>query len=271
MDIKSELEQRIEQAKKASEYASEQLENAPEGRLYVRKEKKSQRFYCRLPKETIGQYLAKDDLDKVKALQAKEYYELLKKQADTEVHKLTYALNIIEKAPNHATTFLKMKEEKRNLITPYCEVNKDDLERELNRWKRNNGPKKYINPAIKYITQNGEHVRSKSELIIADRLKSADIPYCYESDLMFAEEKLGQFVTWHPDFKVMNRRTQKQYYWEHFGLMDQPDYCSECIYKLETYAEHGFFQGQNLIVTMESSQHGLNTQYIDQIIEHYLK
>ena len=55
-------------------------------------------------------------------------------------------------------------------------------------------------------TENQEIVRSKSEKIIADKLKLLGIPYIYEKPL-----QLGKIVKY-PDFTALNKRTRKEYY-----------------------------------------------------------
>ena len=84
-------------------------------------------------------------------------------------------------------------------------------------------------------------------------------------------EGLRPCLYWHPDFRVQNARTGRLYYWEHFGMLDNPDYCANSQNKLELYAKYGYFPGENLITTSESSGHGLNLDYVDCLIEKYLK
>ncbi|MEE3440399.1 MAG: hypothetical protein VZR07_10670, partial [Ruminococcus sp.] len=55
-----------------------------------------------------------------------------------------------------------------------------------------------------FETQRGEIVRSKSEVIIADALYYANIPYHYEKPI-----KVGDRVIY-PDFTVLNVKTSLQ-------------------------------------------------------------
>ena len=166
--------------------------------------------------------------------------------------------------------FLSIPEERRHLITPYeyCpEKADDDVVRVFNR--------KPIRGDLNLVTQSGEHVRSKSELIIAERLGAAGVPYYYEDPLIMEEDGKGdgplkECLYWHPDFRVQNVRTGRQYYWEHFGMMDNPEYCASAQFKIETYAKHQIILGKNLIVTTESSQHSLNVEYVDRLIKEFL-
>lgn len=74
------------------------------------------------------------------------------------------------------------------------------------------------------FTENGERVRSKSEKMIADKLKSYGVPYKYEAPLRF-----GRTCIIHPDFTILNVKKRKQYYYEHFGMMDNPEYAESAI------------------------------------------
>lgn len=58
-------------------------------------------------------------------------------------------------------------------------------------------------------TENNEHVRLKSEKIIADKLSLKGIPYKYEQALVLKEKIVF------PDFTVLNKRSREIYYWEH--------------------------------------------------------
>lgn len=69
-----------------------------------------------------------------------------------------------------------------------------------------------------FQTARGEKVRSKSEVMIADTLQRFGVPYKYEYPL-----KLRKFTAY-PDFYCLNLRTRKEYYWEHFGMMDNVEY-----------------------------------------------
>lgn len=74
-------------------------------------------------------------------------------------------------------------------------------------------------------------VRSKSEVIVANLLAAAKIPFRYEIPL-FARD--GSFYL--PDFTI-EWRGQK-YFWEHLGMLDKPEYKAKWEVKKAWYAEH---------------------------------
>jgi hypothetical protein len=93
-------------------------------------------------------------------------------------------------------------------------------------------------------------VRSKSEVIIANLLAMAKVPFRYEIAL-FAPD--GTFYL--PDFTVEWRG--RKFFWEHLGMLDKPDYNKRWEQKKQWYAEH--FPG-SLLVTVESPKLSKNAQ-----------
>ena len=113
-------------------------------------------------------------------------------------------------------------------------------------------------------TNKGERVRSKSEKIIADMLNRYEIPYRYEYPIYL--RRLGQI---YPDFTVLDVKKRKQIYWEHFGMMDNNDYCEKALRKLDIYMKNDILIGDTLIFTHETSKHPLETAVIDKLIHKY--
>ncbi len=148
-----------------------------------------------------------------------------------------------------------------------------------------------------YTTARGERVRSKSEVIIADTLARYEIPYRYEyplelnyrrkgrggtsrsdlgdtsthgADTVNSETSYRPGRTVHPDFLCLNVRTRAEFYWEHFGLMDDGDYLERTLIKLKEFAENNILPGKNLIFTMESASCPLSTRQIENLINEFL-
>lgn len=122
-------------------------------------------------------------------------------------------------------------------------------------------------PAHTNKTLRGEYVRSKSEALIADRFFSMGIPYRYEQ--RFVVDEMTDFF-FHPDFRVLNKRTRKEYIWEHCGKMDDPKYSNDAIERLIIFSNRGYLQGKNLIFTYETSERPLNLDNVDSLIAEYL-
>ena len=136
-----------------------------------------------------------------------------------------------------------------------------------------------------YTTSRGEQVRSKSEVLIANALARHNIPYRYEFPLQLQRSTTCNHtsttgdtpkncthstITIHPDFLCLNTRTRAEFYWEHFGLMDSPDYSNNAAGKLRLYTENGILTGRNLIITMETKTEPLSTKTLEKLIAEFL-
>ena len=112
-------------------------------------------------------------------------------------------------------------------------------------------------------TGSGHHVRSKSEEMIDMLLYTNHIPFRYECALYLDNLPI------YPDFTIRHPHTGQTFYWEHFGLMDDPAYAKNVSSKLQTYISHGIIPSIHLITTYETNQNPLSTEIIEKIISHY--
>lgn len=120
--------------------------------------------------------------------------------------------------------------------------------------------------APEFFTSTGVRVRSKSEIIIADALDRAGIPYRYE----FPASIKG-WGTLYPDFTGLDVRTRKEIIWEHFGLMGDTDYSENTLQKIAHYAASGYILGKNLIATFESGTTPLSAKQVQGYIKAHFK
>lgn len=111
-----------------------------------------------------------------------------------------------------------------------------------------------------FITEKGDHVRSKSELNIANMLYQMNIPYKYECPLMLSNGKMI-----HPDFTILDIKKRREVYWEHRGMMDDRYYLKHAIERMREYSREGILLGDKLIVTEETSYLPLGTDEIQRI------
>lgn len=116
------------------------------------------------------------------------------------------------------------------------------------------------------ITEREEHVRSKSEKIIADKLYRENIPYVYEPKLLLPD---GSAVF--PDFAALNIRLRSTFFIEHFGMMDDPLYSSRAFDKISKYERNNFFSGTEMLYTFETKTKTLNSRNLENMIFKFLK
>lgn len=119
-----------------------------------------------------------------------------------------------------------------------------------------------------YYTRRGEHVRSKSEKIIADELHRHGIPYHYEKPLLLRVD--GQMKEFYPDFTVMNVMTGEIKYLEHLGMIDNLGYYNNVLAKLDVYERNGLLIGREIILLHESSFRPLSTRVVADYLQEFL-
>ncbi len=225
------------------------------------------RFYHMLPGENgkiVSHYLSRDQIDLVRRLAQQDY----EKKLLSEAERLLWHVKEKEAAfDDHSlqSIYQKLHPIRRDLISPLVPSDEDYIEQWL---KTPYQPGWFSEDAASFITDKEERVRSKSEKIIADNYYRQTIPYVYERPLNLKNSK--GVITIRPDFTVLNIRTRQQFYHEHFGMIDHPEYADNMIKKLELYASNGIFPGEQLLVTMESSRHPISMTYLNQLIKKYL-
>ena len=127
---------------------------------------------------------------------------------------------------------------------------------------------RFLEEGLIHRTERGDLVRSKSELVIADKLYARGIEYLYEEPLPLSEGCLR-----YPDFTI-NDPDGKTYYWEHLGLLDDPGYHDRWKQKRAEYLKAGLVPLDCvndaqcvLIETSDKSGGGLNAQHIAELID----
>ena len=90
----------------------------------------------------------------------------------------------------------------------------------------------YLEKNLIHQASDGKMLRSKSELLIYQRLLDRDLSPLYEKTLIIKEvEKL-------PDFTIENDNTGEVYYWEHCGMLFDKNYKERWEEKYQWYREN---------------------------------
>lgn len=105
-------------------------------------------------------------------------------------------------------------------------------------------------------------VRSKSEVIIVNTLTNYGIPFDYERQFSYPDER-GVFFR--PDF-TFEFPDGSLRIWEHLGLMKNLEYSEHTGRKLMVYQRYGYLIGRNLILTQDDEQGNCSSAYIDEVV-----
>lgn len=115
-----------------------------------------------------------------------------------------------------------------------------------------------------HTTSRGLKVRSKSELLIAEKLYEHGVPFRYEQVI-----DIGG-IEYAPDFTIMTP-DGRTVYWEHCGLPGNQEYMKRHKRKLESYEEVGIVPWENLIVTYDDENGILNLAIVESEIANKIK
>lgn len=294
--IAAQLQERIEQLETLLTIKEKALKKAPEGSLRVSRSHGAVQYYHKTNNDgKNGRYLDSAHRDLAQKLAQKNYNLKLLPAIKKELALLQAALTKIREATKGGEIPLITLE----LVNPECRVLVTTAtltdQQYAAAWLSQTYNRKPFQPdSPELYTARGERVRSKSEVIIADTLNRLGVPYHYEFPLTL---KIGgralvsrdlsnssratksreltksstTTLTVHPDFLCLNLRTRQEFIWEHFGLMDDPDYAAKAVQKLQTYNQNDIHPGQSLIISTETTDFPLNTKHIENLINTFLK
>ena len=97
-----------------------------------------------------------------------------------------------------------------------------------------NAQQRFLEEGLIHRTERGDLVRSKSELVIADKLHARGIDYAYEQPLVLPNGR-----TRYPDFTIADHARGETFYWEHLGMLDNQRYKTRWAKKRAEYLEFG--------------------------------
>ena len=241
----------------------EELKQLPEGYLNLRHYKGKLYYTWQIPatgrrKKLFRKGISKDD-EQINKLARKRYLNA----ATTIINK---DIRILQKALEN----YKVLDEK-GLMEKY--VNKyPELSGRLRYGNTTNDewatayriPMDFYKEGLKSTSASGARMRSKGEIIIASRLDFYKIPYRYEAPIEHPD------VNRVPDFTIKRPRDNKIIYWEHLGMINDANYMRENMKKLSEYNDVGVTPWNNLILTYDQMDGGIDVRIIDGLIQGWL-
>ena len=236
------------------------LSKAPEGKVHTIKHGKSYQYYLRQnPSDKNGAYISAKDHELAARLIQKAYDQkvvfAVKKQLSL-IRRFVRDYN-----PNVLKDLYSSLTEARRINISPVEVSDQKY---IEEWLSYQYPRKeFAEDAPEHFTHLGERVRSKSEVMIADALEQIGIPYRYECPADIG----GNII--YPDFTILRISDRQEIYWEHLGMMDDPDYCYNAVQRIRLYEKNEVMPWKNLILTMETSRQPINYTIIKLMIMNY--
>lgn len=236
------------------------------GHLKIKKKRGGKyEYYHAVRNEQTGarslQYIPKSEVALPHLLAQIQYFKKVGPIIQRRLHFLNALIGDLKKH-DIDQIYESMSPARQHLITP---VYPTDQQRRKE-WKERQFPEKSFEAGLREIyTNKEERVRSKSEKILADLFFRLDIDYKYECPL-----PLHDGTTVYPDFTFYNPVLNQEIYWEHFGMMDDPEYAKKTVNKLHAYEKNGITLGKRLIATFETSVAPLDNRLAAHYIQEFL-
>lgn len=241
-----------------------ELESLPDGELFIYTRDSKAHYYKRLPKvgnrkkeRRIG---IKKDPDTLNALVRKKYITsalvLLNKNAElleelinhfSPADENSVMVDFTEKYPELSKAVYSG--EKKDIIWQGAGAEAEDAT--------------YHPENLKSTASDGSRRRSVGELLIGTKLDHYNIPYRYEV-------RAHPDLPYMPDFTIKRPRDGKVIYWEHFGMVNDDEYMEGNRKKLIEYESVGIVPWENLIITYNQRDGGINEKLIDAMIHGWL-
>ncbi|WP_155831060.1 hypothetical protein [Butyrivibrio sp. MB2005] len=263
-DYRNKLEVQLKQIEGLISKISEQAgkyKNLPDKYISVSKSNGLTQYYWVDKKTKRRKYAKQCEIESLRTVAQRDYNENMRKKLCNIKKNMENFLSVYD-IPGIEEIYNRMSDARKELIVPIIEPREAFIEK----WKNvEYEPMGFEEGSAEFYSDNGIRVRSKSELMIANTLEKMNIPYRYEYPT-----KIKLLGNVRPDFTCLNVRTGKQYIWEHFGRMDSLSYANKNVFKIDAYMQTGYFQGKNMIMTFETSQHPISSATIKSVIEQYL-
>lgn len=198
----------------------------------------------------------------------KRYLQSALEMINNDIEILQNALEIIDNTDPDSILSAIDPEIRKNIVfqkmNRYRMPEDPALAKELLTWIQTPYPKNMRHPEhLKHRASTGELMRSKSEVLVFEKLKEFGIAAKYEFPFAIGDTVL------YPDFTIM-RTDGKIFYWEHAGRCDLPQYRDEIMWKTSMYAGVGIGQWDNLIITYDTGDGEIDLREIESVITNKL-
>ena len=245
------------------ESLDQKIQQGPDGIIRCYKNHKgyiTKIYYKDKPRE----YLPKGQLQQAKDLALKTFYVAQYQDCMAELDACEKYLEATKRFP-HAVEHLMENEGIRDLLSDQMQVILPPTQAEFKKWMEepyDRNPK--YAEYLKFVSDSGVKVRSKSELLCIQILESLGIPYRYEQLQIIGGTRF------YPDFTVRRPRDGAFFLIELFGMMDEPGYAAKTYEKLNVYSRNGWVQDENLICFYESKRAPLDLRLLRERLTYFL-
>ena len=257
MLIKSELEQMLHSLEMERKKCNDEIAGLPAGTLISSVRNKQPVYFNALgTKETYRRISINSDEETKRGLARKKYLQLRLMRIEEDIAALRNANQRISGMTNDSV-IQQMPRAYRQLPTEYFFP-------QMSGWAEEPYIMSDYKPEMRrHSTSRGLKVRSKSELIIAEKYYEYNIPFRYEQVIVFGNTSLA------PDFTI-RMEDGRMFYWEHCGMTNDENYIRHHRWKMNIYEKMDIVPWKNLIVTYDDEYGNVSIPLIESEIKYKL-
>lgn len=251
------LQKEILILKQLEAYLIYSIDGAPDDTLNIRFNRRSKRYeYYLYEKGNKRTYLPKSAIPRAYSIVTKDYHKKLLQivQSRLQRDELAFACHELPLA----SVFDSLNPGRKALLTPFLLDDEAFTQSWYDEHPGSSNSRSFIHS---YTTNRGETVRSKSEKMLADLFDRLGIPYVYECAFLHKDGTVS-----YPDFLLLNLRLRKTVLFEHFGLMDDPEYVQNFCKKLRVLTEDGLVFGVDFLFSSETASLGIDLEIVTQML-----
>jgi len=260
MITKGEIKREVFLSKSLTKRFLAQLQQLPEGRLYMKKERGYQRAYQRVGGKE--RYLNQRKTKIAIGLANRREVERAIKQLEENMELLAKMDREYTDIADLMPDFMGLEPESKAPLQKRAHLMaRETLEEIASRWLADhNGNTDYRPEGRIHRTSDGIYVRSKSELSIYEYFKAHGIIFIYEKPV-----QMGDHVRY-PDFTLIRKSDGKIFLWEHLGSMSDPSYFKTNIDKIYEYMVNGYLPFRDIIFTYDDEDGAIDLMEVDRIL-----
>lgn len=258
--------------------------NSSKGSLISRDNGKGGYEYSKRIIDSSGQkkeiYLPRSAINETKALAYNGYAKRRLMDARKEKRLVDEEIEMMQ-SESHVSRYMRMHPGVASLLEGYRDSNfsemlsasEEEVRARAKAWNKEKYNRSNEHPEDLTVPTGvpGLFTRSKSEALIIGRFEYWGVAYHYEE--LFVPDKeiwLPAGIVFHPDFKCINFRTGKIFWWEHQGQWDLASYTRNLARREEYLFNMGLVPWKNLLITTETEAELVDLEWVDYIIKHFL-
>lgn len=231
----------------------EHLRKLPKGRLYYKTINGRRRPF--VMEDGKEKYLNRKNLNRIAGLQRR-------KEAEAAIAMINSNIALLDPIEKGFVDLDRLTPGFVSINDTYDSVkhrSRSEIAEIVDRWAEVKAGKPFYEGGL--VASDNTRLKSRVELILYETFLNHSLNPVYEHPVMIDGE------LWYPDFSFVRQSDGEVILWEHFGMMDQPRYWNDAIYKIGRYADEGYLPFSNIVYSYDFGNDNIEIPYIYRLLK----